>query len=149
MFKYAAHLHTLNRKMYMINHLPTLFEYYSARHLTRMYNKPFFVYNDLDVSQKAKFGFPLCDKGVDIVDEDFTHIAQVKYYKEDRHIGYGKLSTFLATPLLVGRGDLVLTLLRTSHSKLDRDIQNIIERGYMNDVSLCDKEFLQYIHFYN
>ena len=148
MFKFATHLNCLQRKMYTIKHLPTQFEYYSAMHMTRLCNTPFFVYNDIAISKKIEFGFPLYDKGIDIIDESFTHIAQVKYYKKDIHIGYGKLSTFLATPLLVGRNNLILTLLRTSHSKLNCDIQNIIKRGGMKDIELCNAEFLKYIQFY-
>ena len=147
MFKLAAHLHSLNRKMYTITHLPTLFEYYSALHLTQLYKKPFYVYNNVSSSHKTQFGFPICDKGVDLVDEQFSHIVQVKYYKEDRYIGYGKLSTFLATPILVNNNHLQLSLVRTNHSKLSTDIQDIITRGQLKDITLCNKDFLKYITY--
>ena len=140
MFQLSKHIYSLERKMHIITHLPTAFKYYSAIHLTRYYKKPFFVYGDICSSKKTEFGFPIQDKGIDIVDEHFQHIAQVKYYKEYSKIYYGKLATFLATPLLVGK-KLDMTLARTN-CLLHSDIKQIIVRGDLNDIRLCNKDFL-------
>jgi hypothetical protein len=142
MFHLSKHIYSLERKMLHISHLPTAFEYYSALHLTRYYRKPFFVYQDVPPSKKADFGFPIQDKGVDIVDEHFQHIAQVKYYKEYSQIHYGKLATFLATPLLVGK-KLDMTLVRTDHCLLHFDIKQMVIRGDVKDIALCNRDFLQ------
>jgi len=80
-----------------------------------------------------------------LIDETFNHIGQVKYYGPRSKIYYGKLSTFLATPILVGRKHLQMTLVRTHHSKLHSEIQNIVQRGDLNDVTLCAREFIQNI----
>ena len=123
--------------------MPTLFEYHAAMHLTRLHGIRFYVYQDIPESHKRGAGFPARDKGVDLISETYDHIAQVKYYRPKRIIHYGKLSTFLATPILVGRPSLRLTLLRTSHCRLHRDIQTIVERGDMQDVTLCERAFLR------
>lgn len=138
-----THLEFLRTQMMLYNHLPTLFEYYSAIHLTQQHQRRFYVYQDLPHSHKKDAGFPLKDKGVDLVDETFRHIVQVKYYRPRSKITYRCLSTFLATPLLVGRKHLHLTLVRTHQCILHTDIQHIIQRGDMKDVTLCSNEFLR------
>jgi len=141
MLALSKHIYSLERKMHTITYLPTAFEYYSAIHLTRLYRKPFFVYQDVCALKKSTFKFPLQDKGIDIIDEQFQHIAQVKYYKEYSKIYYGKLATFLATPLLVGK-KLEMTLVRTNHCFLHSDIKRIIDRKDLNDIQLCTKDFV-------
>ena len=123
--------------------LPSRVEYYSAIHLTKLHNVCFYAYKDIPISHKRYAGFPLTDKGIDLIDETFSHIGQVKYYGPRSKIHYGKLSTFLATPILVGRKNLQLTLVRTHHSKLHSDIQNIVHREDLNDVTLCAQEFMK------
>jgi hypothetical protein len=131
--------------MKCITHVPTLFEYYTAIHLTKKLETPFYVYCDLPHSHKINSGFPIQDKGIDVIDSTLQHIVQVKYYKKHGEIHYGKLSTFLATPILVGHNHLRLTLVRTNHSRLHPEIQKIVKRGDMNDVTLCPQQFLQMI----
>jgi len=131
-----SHLQFLKNQLSCVTYRPTQFEYYAAIHLTTLYQRPFYVYQDLPISHKLDAGFPLTDKGIDLVDECFRHIVQVKYYNSTNKIHYGKLSTFLATPLLVGRKDLTLTLVRTPQSRVHSDIQKIIRRGDLNDVVL-------------
>jgi len=138
------HLQFLEQRMASIRHLPTRFEYYSAIHLTNLHQIRFYAYQDIPLSHKRDTGFPLHDKGVDLIDETFRHIVQVKYYGPKRKIHYSHLSTFLATPLLVGRKHLQLTLVRTQHSKIHREIQQIVQRGDLADVTLCSNEFLHY-----
>jgi len=142
MFHLSKHIYSLERKMLHNTHLPTAFEYYSAIHLTRQHKKPFFVYQDISPSKKAEFGFPIQDKGVDIVDEYFQHIAQVKYYRKYSKIHYGKLATFLATPLLVGK-KLDMTLIRTDDCLLHSEIKQIIARGDLKDITLSANDFLK------
>ena len=129
--------------MNLVRHVPTLFEYHAAMHMTRLHGVRFYVYQDVPESHKMGAGFPVMDKGVDLISETYDHIAQVKYYRPKRTIHYGKLSTFLATPLLVGRPHLRLTLLRTSHCCLHKEIQMIVQRGDMRDVTLCQRAFLR------
>ena len=78
-----------------------------------------------------------------MIDSTLQHIVQVKFYKKNGEIHYGKLSTFLASPILVGRKNLQLTLVRTNHSWLHPELQNIVRRGDMNDVTLCPNQFLE------
>jgi len=137
----ATHLQFLRKQMATQRHVPTLFEYYAAMHMTRLHGTCFYVYQDVPVSHKIAAGFPETDKGIDLISEDYDHIAQVKYYRPTRMIHYGKLSTFLASPLLIGRPRVQMTLLRTSHSCLHREIAAIIARGDMKDVTLCQKDF--------
>ena len=145
MFKLANHICFLEQKMKSLTHLPTIFEYYSALHLSRVYQSRFYVYPDIRPAHKMQHRFPIQDKGVDIIDEHFQHIAQVKYYSPKSIICYGRLSTFLATPILVSRTNLQMSLIRTSHCSLHSEIQSIISNGDMMDITLCDKEFLHYI----
>ena len=140
-----AHLQFLQYQMKSIVHLPTLFEYYAAIHLTKQLQTQFYVYRDIPDSHKMNAGFPIHDKGIDVIDSTLQHIVQVKYYKKHGTIYYGNLSTFLASPILVGRKHLQLTLVRTQHSWLHPEIQNIVDRGDMKDVTLCPKQFLQAI----
>jgi hypothetical protein len=131
--------------MKSIVHIPTLFEYYAAIHLTKQMQHPFYVYRDIPNSHKINAGFPILDKGIDVIDSTLQHIVQVKYYKKNGIIYYGNLSTFLASPLLVGQKNLRLTLVRTHHSVLHPEIENIIKRGDMKDITLCPNQFLQAI----
>ena len=138
-----SHLQFLEQRLSTLSHLPTRFEYYSAIHLSKLHNICFYVYQDIPDSHKRNAGFPIFDKGVDLIDETFRHIVQVKYYGPKRKIGYGHLATFLGTPILVGRRYLNLTLVRTNHSKLHTDIQQIVQRGDLTDVPLCPYAFLK------
>ncbi len=138
-----SHLRYLKDQMFHIRHRPTLFEYYAAIQLTKQHNRPFYVYEDLPLSHKRNAGFPLTDKGIDVIDECFQHIVQVKYYGPHKKIHYGQLATFLATPLLVGRRDLSLTLVRTKTCMIHSDIQRIIDRGDLTDMTLCSREFMK------
>jgi len=144
-----AHLRYLKDQMFHITHRPTLFEYYAAIHLTKQHNRPFYVYQDLPLSHKRDAGFPLTDKGIDVIDECFQHIVQVKYYGPKTKLFYGQLATFLATPLLVGRRDLSLTLVRTNTCKVHSDIRQIIDRKDLTDVPLSDAEFLKFMRQYH
>ena len=131
-----THLQFLRHQMRLHQHAPTLFEYYAAIHMSRLHHTCFYVYQDVPVSHKIARGFPATDKGIDLINETYDHIAQVKFYRSQRMIHYGKLSTFLATPLLVGRPQLQLTLLRTAHSTLHREIEAIVRRGGIHDIGL-------------
>lgn len=138
-----SHIRFLESQMCHVTHLPTLFEYYSAIHMTKIHQKCFYVYQDLPASHKRDAGFPLSDKGVDLMDETFHHIVQVKYYGAQKKIHYGNLATFLATPVLVGRPNLRLTLIRTKHSVLHSELERMVQRGGMSDVTLCSRAFLK------
>jgi len=137
------HIQFLKQRMAMISCLPTRFEYYSAIHLTQLHNICFYAYQDIPISHKRRAGFPLTDIGIDLIDDTFNHIVQVKYYGPRYKIHYGKLSTFLATPILVGQKHLQMTLVRTHHSKLHSNIHQIVQRGDLNDIKLCSQEFLK------
>ena len=138
-----THLQFLEQRLASLTHLPTQFEYYSAIQLTKQFQTRFYAYQDIPESHKKNAGFPVYDKGIDLIDERFQNIVQVKYYKKNGIIHYGKLSTFLGSPVLVGRKDLRLTLVRTHHSQLHPEIQNIVKRGDMKDITLCSNQFLQ------
>jgi hypothetical protein len=138
-----SHIRFLHYQMKSIVHIPTLFEYYAAIQLTKDLQTQFYAYRDIPDSHKTKAGFPIQDKGIDVIDATLQHIVQVKFYKKGGEIHYGKLSTFLATPILVGKKHLQLTLVRTNHSHLHPEIQRIIQRGDMKDVTLCSNRFLE------
>lgn len=138
-----AHLHFLEQRMASLKSISIRFEYYSAIHLSKLHQIRFYAYQDIPDSHKRDAGFPIYDKGVDLIDETFRHIVQVKYYGPKRKIGYGHLATFLGTPVLVGRKHLNLTLVRTNHSKLHSEIQQIVQRGDLTDVPLCPYAFLK------
>ena len=80
------HVRYLQQQMKSIVHVPTLFEYYAAIHLTQSYQMLFYVYQDLPDSHKINAGFPIQDKGIDVIDATLKHIVQVKYYKKDSFI---------------------------------------------------------------
>ena len=138
-----SHLQFLESKMASIRHVPTLFEYYAAIQLSKQHHIRFYGYQDIPDRHKKDAGFPIRDQGIDLIDETFQTIVQVKYYRKDAMLHYGMLSTFLGTPLLVGRKHLRLLLVRTDHSCLTSEIQSIVRRGDMTDVRLCSKTFLQ------
>ena len=140
-----SHLQFLERQMASVRHLPTLFEYHAALHHTKLHQTRFYAYQDIPLSHKRDAGFPLSDKGIDLIDETFRHIVQVKYYGPRMKLHYGQLSTFLATPLLVGRRHLRLTLVRTNHCKIHSDIHQMVQRGDLSDVTLCQRSFLKSI----
>jgi hypothetical protein len=124
--------------------LPTVFEYYCARHLTTTYEKPFYVWKDISPINKRNANFPNTDKGVDITDEYFSILGQAKYYSENNTVTYGKLATFLSTDKLVGRNDLKFILLRSHHCRIDKFIKPMIERKTIIDIPLDNKEFLSF-----
>ena len=142
-----SHIQFLERKIYDLGKhehplsRPNQFEYYSAIHLSKVHEKPYYVWKDLTPVQKEMAGFPINDKGIDLAEETFTSVGQVKYYGEKQSIGYGKLATFCGMPALTGR-NLVLNLLRTSHSCLSSDIQGMVKGGRMTDIPLCTHTFL-------
>lgn len=124
--------------------VPTLFEYYSAVKLTHIYQRPFWVWKDILPIKKQKANFSITDKGIDISDETFTIIGQSKYYSPKNYITYGKLSTFLATKVLVGRHDIQFNLIRTDDCKIQKNVQSIINRGDLTDVCVDRNEFKYY-----
>ena len=140
-----THLQFLSKQMMLITHVPTLFEYYSAIHMSELHQTPFFVYRDIPLSHKSAAGFPLTDKGIDLINDRFTHIAQVKYYGRRTRITYGGLSTFLATPVLTGKRMLHMTLLRTDHCQVHEEVQGIVKRGHLYDIALKERVFLDCI----
>jgi len=137
------HVTILEKQMRSITHLPTAFEYYSAKHMTLLYKEPFHVYRDISPVHKINNNFPVQDKGVDLADDYLTHIAQVKYYGHGKIIHYGTLSTFLGSPLLVGNKNLKLTLIRPTHTILHKEIADMVERGDIMELMLCSKDFLK------
>ncbi len=96
-----SHLQFLEQRLASLTQLHTRFEYYSAIHLSKLHHIHFYAYQDIPVRHKRYSGFPLVDKGIDLIDETFSHIVQVKYYGPKHKIGYGNLATFLGTPVLV------------------------------------------------
>jgi hypothetical protein len=140
-----SHLQFLTKQMTLVTHRHTLFEYYSAIHMSKLHQTPFFVYADIPVSHKKLAGFPLTDKGIDLINDRFTHIAQVKYYGPKGRITYGGLSTFLATPVLTGQRFLRMTLLRTDHCRVHDEVKGIIQRGDLCDIALKESVFLDCI----
>jgi len=119
-----------------------IFEYYSAIELTKRLGRPFFVYEDFSPSIKASNGFPVQDKGIDLIDTSLSIVGQCKYYSNKSTITYGKLSTFLASDKLVGK-KLEYYLIRTDECKLDSLVQKMIDRGEMYDIKIYKEEFIE------
>jgi hypothetical protein len=121
---------------------PEIFEYYSAIYMSKRHQSQFHVWKHIDMNKKKKEGFPVMDMGIDVSDPHFNHIVQSKYYRANNMITYGKLATFLSTPLLTGKS-VKMTLIRTEHSLIDHNIECIIIRGDLEDVVVNNKQFLQ------
>lgn len=143
MYYLLQHLTFLEKRMRTIRYLPHAFEYYAAKQMSLFHKTPFYVYQDISPIQKQQFGFPIEYKVVNLADENFTHIAQVKYYGHEKNINYETLSTFLGTPILVGKKDITMTLIRTQHFVLHPELQKIVDRCDITDFKLCSTEFLK------
>ena len=109
-----------------------------------MLNRPFFMYKDFCKEKKLKNGFPITDKGVDLIDESSNIIGQCKYYSKNTSITYSKLSTFLATEKITGK-KLDFYLIRTDDCKIDGLVKKMMDRKILNDVCISRDEFLFYI----
>jgi len=128
--------------------MPYIFEYYSAIHMTKLFNKPFYVYKDFPRQSKMYQNFPVIDKGIDVIDDCLEIIGQSKYYSENNCITYGKLATFLASEKLV-RKRLTFYLLRSDHCKLDSDITSMIKNEIIYDIPINRFVFLKDIEIIN
>lgn len=126
--------------------IPTCFEYYSAISLTKKYKTPFNVWKDVLSEEKRKRNFPIRDKGIDIVNENFSIIAQSKYYTKST-ITYGKLSTFLATDKIVDQNYFQMILVRLSSSKIDSHVKHMILKEILIDFQIKEEEFIDYINY--
>jgi hypothetical protein len=124
------------------SNLPVMFEYYSAIHLTKRFRVPFHVWKDIPSKNKTDARFHVQDPGVDAADDTFSILGKSKYYAKGKVISYGKISNFLATPLLVGRKDMALILIRTRHSCLDYRVSQIVKKGDIFDIPLDEEDFL-------
>jgi hypothetical protein len=125
--------------------IPTCFEYYSAIFLTNTFNTPFNVWKDVPKDEKKKYNFPVRDKGIDLINKDFSIIAQSKYYIKST-LTYGKLSTFLATDKIVDKTNFQMALVRLSNSKIDNHIKHMISKGILLDFQIDNKDFIDFIH---
>ena len=146
--KLTSHIHFLEWNIFRLSSLPVsnltypkIFEYYSAIHMSRRHKKQFYVWKNIDKKKKKKAGFPIMDMGVDVSDLHFKNIVQSKYYSANNIITYGKLATFLSTPMLTGK-ESKLTLFRTDHSFVDCTVQRIVDRGDLEDVLINNEQFL-------
>jgi hypothetical protein len=128
--------------------IPYIFEYYSAIHMTKLFNKPFFVYKDFSKQLKINQNFPVQDHGIDLIDESLNNIGQVKYYSSKNCITYGKLSTFLASEKLT-RKPLSFYLVRTDHCLLDNNIKSMINNNIIHDIPINIDLFNQEIKIIN
>jgi superfamily II DNA or RNA helicase len=123
---------------------PTLFEYFTAISFTKQFNKPFWVWKDIEPSKKMELDFPVIDKGVDITEDSFTDLVQVKYYQSGHTISFGKLATFLAFDKFSDH-KVNLHLARTDGSRLSSDIHKMVTKGFLCDYPLSSEGFLDYL----
>jgi hypothetical protein len=154
MSRYLDHINLLEKNIYNIyktkcktydenkRYIPYIFEYYSAIHMTKLLEAPFYLYKDFSKQSKIYQNFPVQDKGIDIINDSLDIVGQAKYYSSKTHITYGKLSTFLATEKLV-RKKLSFYLIRTDHSRLDNNIKSMINNKIIYDVPINNKDFLK------
>jgi len=145
----SSHIHFLRWNIYRLASspitkftYPEIFEYYSAIYMSKRHLTHFHVWKNIDAKKKKKEGFPVMDMGIDVSDPKFDHIVQSKYYRTNNIITYGKLATFLSTPMLTGK-PVKMTLIRAEHSLIDRNIECIIIRGDLEDVVVDNEQFLQ------
>lgn len=131
-------------KNIIIKDIPYIFEYYCAIHITKLFNKPFFVYKDFSKQLKINQNFPVEDNGIDLIDESLNNVGQVKYYSSKNYITYGKLATFLASEKLI-RKSLSFYLLRTDHCLLDNNIKSMINNKIIHDIPINNDIFLKEI----
>lgn len=148
----SSHLHFLKWNIFRLSSSPNtkftypeIFEYYSAMYMSNRYQTQFHVWKNIDKNKKKKEGFPVMDMGIDVSDPHFNHIVQSKYYQANNVITYGKLATFLSTPLLTGKS-VKMTLIRTEHSFINHNIQTIVERGDLEDVIVDNEQFLHEVN---
>lgn len=127
---------------------PSIFEYYSAIHMTKLINKPFFVYDDFSKEAKLNQNFPTRDIGIDLICDSLDIIGQSKYYSSKSYITYGKLSTFLATEKLVGK-PLSFYLIRSDNCRLDNNVKYMIKNNVIHDIPLNKDIFLKDIKIIN
>ena len=146
--KLSSHLHFLKWNIFKMESspltrftYPEIFEYYSAIYMSKRYQTQFHVWKNIDKEKKKKESFPVMDMGIDVSDPHFSHIVQCKYYRANNIITYGKLATFLSTPLLTGKS-AKMTLIRTEHSLIDHNIKCIIDRGDLEEVLVVNEQFL-------
>ena len=123
---------------------PMMFEYYSAIYMSHRYSIPFCVWSDIPSHIKQKSTFPIRDMGVDVANHTLCHVVQSKYYRNHHTIHYGKLATFLATPILTGK-NMKMTLIRTDESRLDPYLTAIVQRGDIEDIQLYVDKFLEQV----
>lgn len=124
---------------------PTLFEYACAYYLSESEGKRCYVWKDMPALMKIERGFPLNDKGVDIVEEDFKNLIQCKYYEKST-IYWQSLSTFLAFPRL--SEDMIahkLTLMRSENSRISNDINRTICVKNLEDKIILNSYFLDFL----
>ena len=122
---------------------PSLFEYFSAYHLSNQLNTPFYVWKDLTPTQKEKCYFPNTDKGCDVADETFENLGQAKYYEKST-VCYGKLGTFLGLDKYSGMKHS-FHLLRSENSKLSKDVKGMVDRGNIFDHRLLESAFDEFV----
>ena len=76
--------------------LSVLFEYYSCLILSEKHNKKYHQYAEIPGDYKENAGLPDKDIGVDFCDMEDT-IGQCKMFSKTSTIGWGTISTFLAS----------------------------------------------------
>ena len=121
-----------------------LFEYYAAEQLTLSVNRPFHVWGDIHPTQKKNARFHIRDVGVDVADDTFTVLSQCKYYEKDVTIRYDdKLHIFFNTPIMVGRRDMKLVMIRTNHSVLEDRLQKMMVEADITDLQFSNEKFIK------
>lgn len=136
--------HSPTTIMSMTTIMPKLFEYYAAEQLTLSVNRPFHVWGDIHPTQKKNARFHIRDVGVDVADDTFTVLSQCNYYEKGVTIHYDdKLHMFFNTPIMVGRRDMKLVMIRTNHSVLEDRLKKMMLEADITDLQFSNEKFIK------
>jgi hypothetical protein len=140
--------------------LSKIFEWFSCINLMKIYNKPFYNYEDIDNNFKEINKLTKYDSGIDACDLIDT-IVQCKL--RDKSLSWGECSTFFASQnifddtlkkTIIRWTNLIIT--RNENCELSKNLKSkselFIDHAFNKTIliNFCDKFFLMnYLFFYN
>ncbi len=135
-----------NKTEFSNNELFRIFEYYSCIKLSQEYNKPFYVYNDIDPTFKEINKMSHNDTGIDLCDLDNT-IVQCKLRKSS--LTWKECSTFFASRDIYSE-ELNKIIIRWDNLIITRNDDCILSHNLLDkkelfiDRTFSKKELLNY-----
>lgn len=126
------------------NDLCKIFEYYSCIKLQEQYNKPYYLYEDIDPEFKELNKMSSSDTGIDACDLDTT-IVQCKL--RQNILGWSECSTFFGSNIIKNNNELQIKwkdmiITRNACSKLSKNLFD--KSDLFDDVTYDKKEMMTY-----